>query len=275
MMLAVLINGPALRFFHCLISKSKELQDMDYGRKDYESYRDRYDREDWDVRHRNDVDQARRRNFEDAKHTYGRDFPDRASAYSPTNFARGDDTNYAAEYPDRWSSWEASANRENLSGQGARRSHLRCRDIMTRQVTTVTKNTPIGEIARLMRDEDVGAIPVLDENGKLAGIVTDRDLIVEGLTKKEDDSVILAQDCMSTDLFTANQNDRLVDVIKDMGDHQVRRVPVVDNRDRLVGIIAMADVATQTNKDRELEEALKDISMPSSWFGRMAYYLGF
>ena len=80
---------------------------------------------------------------------------------------------------------------------------------------------------------------------------------------------------MSTDLFTANQNDRLVDVIHDMGDHQVRRVPVVDSRDRLVGIIAMADVATQTNKDQELEQALKDISMPSSWFGRVAYYLGF
>jgi CBS domain-containing protein len=248
---------------------------MEYGRKDYESYRDRYDR---DERQRNDFGQRRGRNLSTENRGYSRDFPDRASAYQPTNYTNREnreDRNYASEYPDRWSDREGAANRESYSAQGARRSHLRCRDIMTRNVTTVNKNTPIAEVARLMRSEDVGALPVLDENGKLEGIVTDRDLVVEGLTKNEDDSVILAQDCMSTDLFTANQNDRLVDVIHDMGDHQVRRVPVVDNRDRLVGIIAMADVATQTNKDRELEEALKDISMPSSWFGRMAYYLGF
>jgi CBS-domain-containing membrane protein len=94
------------------------------------------------------------------------------------------------------------------------------------------------------------------------------------LTSNRADAELDAEACMSTDLFTANQNDRLVDVLRDMGDHQVRRVPVVDNRDRLVGIISMADVATHTNKDRELEETLTDISKPSSFFGRLAYYLG-
>ena len=252
---------------------------MEYGRRDYESYRERYDRDDWDSRNRREFGQSRDQEFE-ARRGYSQDFPDRASAYQPTRYTdREDFTDRRAvlEYPDRWMGEQASAPREAGYREGARRSHLRCRDIMTRSVTTVSETTPVHEIARLMRDEDVGAIPVLDENGKLEGIVTDRDLVVEGLTKDKDadDSVILAKDCMSTDLFTANQNDRLVDVIRDMGDHQVRRVPVVDGRDRLVGIISMADVATQTSKDRELEEALKDISMPSSWFGRMAYYLGF
>ncbi|HSE99004.1 MAG TPA: CBS domain-containing protein, partial [Blastocatellia bacterium] len=60
-----------------------------------------------------------------------------------------------------------------------------------------------------------------------------------------------------------------VDVIREMGDHQIRRVPVVDGRDRLVGIIAMADIATQTSKDRELTDALEEISQPSSFFGRL------
>src|SRR5262249_55951364 len=148
----------------------------------------------------------------------------------------------------------------------ARRSHLRCRDIMTRNVTTCNKETRLQELARLMRDEDIGAIPVLDENGILKGIVTDRDLITEGLTSNKADAEIKAEDCMTTDLYTANQNDRLVDVLREMGDHQVRRLPVVDNRERLVGIIAMADVATQTSKDRELEKTLKEISKPSSFF---------
>jgi CBS domain-containing protein len=126
------------------------------------------------------------------------------------------------------------------------------------------------EIARLMRDQDIGAMPVLGADGKIEGIVTDRDLVIEGLTTDKSDADIRAEDCMTTDLFTANQNDRLVDMIREMGDHQVRRVPVVDGRDRLVGIISMADIATQTNKDRELTEALEDISQPPSFFGRLA-----
>ena len=126
------------------------------------------------------------------------------------------------------------------------------------------------EVARLMRDEDVGALPVIASNGKLAGIVTDRDLVVKGLNLDKSEAELTAEDCMTDDLFTANQNDRLVDVIHDMGDHQVRRVPVVDSRDRLVGIISMADVAVQTNKAMELNDALENISQPSSWFGRLA-----
>ncbi|MBI3649808.1 MAG: CBS domain-containing protein [Acidobacteria bacterium] len=251
---------------------------MEYRRRDDESYENRYDSNDRESRPRHDFTPTRQRNFADQTRAYPRDFPDRADAYANpdySNYERRDSRNYVMEYPDRWSGDEGRADREEFQRQGARRSHLRCRDIMSRRVTTCKQTTPITEIAKLMRYEDVGAIPVLGENGTLEGIVTDRDIVVRGLTKPEDDAVIKAQDCMSDDLFTANQNDRVVDVIRDMGDHQVRRVPVVDSRNRLVGILSMADLATQTNKDQELEATLRDISMPSSWFGRMAYYLGF
>jgi CBS domain-containing protein len=171
-------------------------------------------------------------------------------------------------------SWGVSqSNRYETGGsynQGPSRSHLRCRDIMTRNIVTCHRDTAITEVARLMRDEDVGAIPVVGNDGKLAGIVTDRDLVVKGLNSDKSDAEVTAEDCMSTDLYTVNQNDRLVDMIREMGDHQVRRIPVVDGRDRLVGIISMADIATQTNKDMELKEALEEISQPSSWFGRLA-----
>ena len=121
-----------------------------------------------------------------------------------------------------------------------------------------------------MRDEDIGAVPVIAEDGKLEGIITDRDIIVSGLNSDKNDAELQAEDCMSTDLFTANQNDRIVEVINEMGDHKVRRVPVVDSRDRLVGIISMADIAIETNKDMELAAALKDVSQPSSWLNRLA-----
>jgi CBS domain-containing protein len=175
----------------------------------------------------------------------------------------------------RGRSWRSSdegrqETRKRFYGQGAQRSHLKCRDIMTRNVTTCNRNTPIFDVARIMRDEDIGSLPVIGDNGKLEGIVTDRDLVVEGLTSEKSEADLRAEDCMTDDLFTANQNDRLVDVINDMGDHQVRRVPVVDGRDRLVGIISMADIAVQTNKDAELEEALEDISKPASFLDKVA-----
>jgi CBS domain-containing protein len=166
---------------------------------------------------------------------------------------------------DRWE----TRNRSQY-GQRPARSHLRCRDIMTRDLMTVRRDTPIAEVARIMRDKDVGAVPVIGDNGKLDGIVTDRDIVVSGLTADKNEAELKAEDCMSTDLYTANQNDRVVEVIHEMGDHQVRRVPVVDSRDRLVGIISMADVAIQTNKDAELADALEEVSAPSSFFGRLA-----
>ena len=242
---------------------------MEYNRRDFESYQDRYNRSDEDVRNRLRNPGYRQRNYDDTYPAYNRasNFPDTRSS------ERYQERDYEMEYPDRYSAGRSYAN-ESYAERGARRSHLRCRDIMTRTVTTCNKNTRIQEIARLMREEDIGAVPVLDERGKLEGIVTDRDIIVKGLTSEKPDAELAAADCMSTDLFTANLNDRVVDVLRDMGDNQVRRVPVVDNRDRLVGIIAMADVATQTSRDRELEETLTDISKPSSFFGRLAYYLG-
>ena len=181
---------------------------------------------------------------------------------------------YGRESLDR-NSWPSSEEnrwetRERSYGQGPQRSHLRCRDIMTKGVVTCRTDAPITGVASIMRDHDIGAVPVVDETGKLVGIVTDRDIVVSGLTSDKSEAELRAEDCMSTDLYTANQNDRVVEMIREMGDHQIRRIPVVDGRDRLVGIISMADVAIQTNKDEELGDALEEISAPPSVWGRIA-----
>jgi CBS domain-containing protein len=194
---------------------------------------------------------------------------DREPSYR-TEYNTGAGARYDENYGRDYSRSDRQQWREAGFNQGPRRSHLRCRDIMTRDVTTCHRDTPIIEVARIMRDEDVGALPVLGLDGKLEGIVTDRDLIVSGLTSNKDDANLRAEDCMSDDLFTANQNDRIVDIINEMGDNKVRRVPVVDGRGRLVGIISMADVALHTNKDMELEDALEDISKPHSFLDRVA-----
>ena len=202
---------------------------------------------------------------------YGEDYRGYTRGY---NINR--EPNYRTEYDEGYTGDWTSSNADrwettrDFTQGGPQRSHLRCRDIMTRDVVSCRRDTSITEVARLMRDQDTGAIPVLDESGKLSGIVTDRDLVVRGLTAEKPEAEMRAEDCMSDDVYTANQNDRVVEVIREMGDHQVRRIPVVDSHDRLVGIISTADIALQTNEDRELADALQEISQPPSWLGRLA-----
>jgi CBS domain-containing protein len=171
------------------------------------------------------------------------------------------------------------------------RSRLRCRDIMTRELVVATRDTTIVEVSRMMKQEDVGVIPVVeydspagngktegsernyqDRNyarGKLIGLITDRDIVVRGVADNKDCASVRAEDIMSVDIYTAKPNDRVVDVIQKMGDKQVRRIPVCNDNGYLVGMISMADVATETRQDRELTEALEDISKGTSFWNRI------
>jgi len=140
---------------------------------------------------------------------------------------------------------------------------------MTTDVTTTTPEANLYDVAMLMRDEDVGSIPVM-EDGKLKGIVTDRDIVVRGLADKDKNfQNFSVKDVMSDDVYSVKPNDRLVDAIRKMGNKQVRRILVVDNSDKLRGIISMADVALEANQDMELANALEDVSEHKSWFGKL------
>jgi CBS domain-containing protein len=171
------------------------------------------------------------------------------------------------------------------------RSRLRCRDIMTRDLAVATRDTTITEIALMMKQEDTGVIPVVEydvapgngrneevdrryngrnqSRGKLVGLITDRDIVIRGISEGKDCTQVRAEDIMSVDIHTAHPNDRVVDVIRKMGEKQVRRIPVVNENRYLVGMISMADVAVETREDRELSEALEDISKGSSFWNRI------
>ena len=172
---------------------------------------------------------------------------------------------------------------------GATRSHLRCRDIMTRDVTVAARATTLEEVARMMRDEDTGVIPVVEPgettsdsitevqrvpartqaNGRLVGLITDRDIVIRALAEGQDARAVTAESVMTTDLHTVRPNDRVIEAIRKMGDKQVRRLPVVDREGNLRGIISMADIALETEADRELGEALEEISSGSSFWNRI------
>ena len=171
------------------------------------------------------------------------------------------------------------------------RSRLRCRDIMTRDLIVATRDTTLVEVARMMKQEDVGVIPVVEydvpagngrtENpdrnyegrnyarGKLIGLITDRDIVIRAVADNKDCASVRSEDIMSVDIYTAKPNDRVVDVIRKMGNKQVRRIPVTNDNGYLVGNISMADLALETQQDRELAEALEDISKGSSFWNRL------
>jgi CBS domain-containing protein len=177
------------------------------------------------------------------------------------------------------------------SERPSERSRLRCRDIMTRDLAVATRDTAITQIALMMKQEDTGVIPVVEydvtpgngrtedterrydgrnySRGKLLGLITDRDIVIRAIAEGKDCTQIRAEDIMTVDVHTAHPNDRVVDVIHKMGNKQVRRIPVCNENGYLVGMISMADVAVETREDRELGEALEDISKGTSFWNRI------
>ena len=142
----------------------------------------------------------------------------------------------------------------------------RCREIMTRNVKTANRAATLQEVAALMRDGDMGAVPVV-EDGKLVGIVTDRDIVVRAIADGRDASAPIG-DVMTTEVFSVLENNFVFEAIRLMGDKQVRRVPIINNSGELVGIIAMADVALETEDQREIAETLEEISSGSAFWSK-------
>lgn len=142
----------------------------------------------------------------------------------------------------------------------------RCREIMTSEVVTASPDMSIREAAAIMRDSDVGALPVV-ENGRLTGIVTDRDIVVRAVAgSKSGDTPI--SEVASRELYTVGPDDFVFEAARLMGDKQVRRIPVVEPDGSLAGIIAMADVALQMEDEREIAETLEEISSGAAFWGK-------
>jgi CBS domain-containing protein len=145
-------------------------------------------------------------------------------------------------------------------------SRMRCREIMTKNVKTATSDMSVREVAAMMRDGDMGAVPVVDD-GRLIGIVTDRDIVVSVIADGGDAAAPVSQ-AMTSELFTVTPDDFVFEAVRLMGDKQVRRIPVVGTNGELAGIIAMADVALETEDEREIAETLEEISSGASFWNK-------
>jgi len=140
----------------------------------------------------------------------------------------------------------------------------RCREIMTSSVRTASREMSLTEVAALMRDGDMGALPVV-EGERLVGIVTDRDIVVRAIAEGKDASTEIG-DVMTTEIYSVKPDDFVFEAIRLMGDKQVRRVPIVNESGALVGIIAMADIALETEDEREIAETLEEISSGAAFW---------
>lgn len=140
---------------------------------------------------------------------------------------------------------------------------MRARDAMTPDPRFVTLDGTVSEAASIMRDVDVGLIPVVEnaESRRLEGVITDRDIAVRHVAERHgDDCRVEAH--MSKDLTTVSPDDDTDDVMHHMRRHRVRRIPVVEDGSRLVGIVAQADLVVKLGSDgtAEVEETIEAIS---------------
>jgi CBS domain-containing protein len=140
---------------------------------------------------------------------------------------------------------------------------MKARDIMTSKLECVTREDSLSQAARIMRDADIGALPVVDDTRsmRLVGVITDRDITVRHVAGDNMQDCRVGDHMTSDRLYKAAPDDEVEDVMRTMKTEQVRRVPVVEG-DRLVGMIAQADIATEDIDDEKTGEVVERISEP-------------
>ncbi|PLR79189.1 CBS domain-containing protein [Bacillus sp. V3-13] len=136
------------------------------------------------------------------------------------------------------------------------------RDIMTEDVETCSLLDNVFEVAVKMKELDVGAIPIVD-NEKLVGMITDRDIVVRGIAEKYPGSSKV-EAIMSKNLITVSPDTSTKEAAELMAQHQIRRLPVVENG-KLVGIVALGDLAVRELTDDQAKTALSEISEPEEY----------
>lgn len=132
-------------------------------------------------------------------------------------------------------------------------------DVMTQRPRAVTAQMTVREAARLMDEEDVGSLPVVDDGERLVGIITDRDVAVRVVGRGLDSDTTVVGDVASLDVVALTPDHDLDDALRLMAQEQVRRVPIVLRENQLVGMLAQADVA-HTGKEKTTGEVVEAIS---------------
>lgn len=144
---------------------------------------------------------------------------------------------------------------------------MKISEIMSKNPRAVSPDTPVSEAAQVMKEEDVGLVPVVERiggaetRGRLVGVVTDRDIAIRAVAEGRATSGPVSE-VMSGGVMTCSPDDSVEEAMAMMGREQVRRIPIVDERGGLVGVVAQADIVRMSGKDRQAERVVEKISQP-------------
>jgi len=139
---------------------------------------------------------------------------------------------------------------------------MKCGEVMTKDPVCSLPNTPVKKVAQLMKRENIGSIPIVEDEQTrtLVGIVTDRDLALKIVAKGRDANATKVGKVMTRQVVTCRAEDDVQKALDVMANNQLRRIPIVDDDNRIVGIIAQADVATRLNQPEKTATMVKEIS---------------
>ena len=135
--------------------------------------------------------------------------------------------------------------------------------VMTGMVTTCRPCDTLADAAVIMRDINVGICPIVDEDGKLIGVITDRDITVRAISQGLNPNDVCACDFMTPAPITVDEDMSVEDAAERMMTHQVRRLPVVDDLGLVVGIVSLGDLAVDVGEAEMIAETLEQISEPT------------
>ncbi|HJQ39387.1 MAG TPA: CBS domain-containing protein [Thermoanaerobaculia bacterium] len=144
---------------------------------------------------------------------------------------------------------------QKKSGPGSRN----VRDVMTPNPDCISSDASIQDAARIMKEKDTGVVPVVDGK-RVVGLITDRDIVVRGIAEGKDLSSCRVDELMTKSVRSVREDAPVDEVLTLMSSSEIRRVPVVNGQDEIVGIISIGDIAVETNKDGRVGKAIEDIS---------------
>lgn len=148
---------------------------------------------------------------------------------------------------------------------------MKVKDLMTKNVITVSKFDSIVSAAMKMKEYDIGIVVVVDDRGEVLGVLTDRDIVTRAVTKNKIDGFV--DDIMTPDCIGISKDDNIKKVIDMMGGYQVRRIVVTDETKKVIGIISLSDIARARGANKYINETLYEISIPNPQKDKPLKYL--
>lgn len=149
---------------------------------------------------------------------------------------------------------------------------MKVKDLMTKKVITVSKDTKISELAEIYSNYDIGFVVVIDADRNVLGVVTDRDVVVRGLAKKMNKDNYV-EEVMTPIVVDIHKEENVNRALEMMGEYQIRRLVVVNNDKKLCGVISLADLARGKYTNKLVNEILYEISLPNPQKDKPIKYL--